>query len=632
MNFIVGMIGNNPTVKYAYDEMARLLKRIDPSTYIDLRIYNERIEEKSNLLWLGIDGTVKEDKEDEIYISVKGTSGIITGSNPRSVLMAAYRFMYELGCRFVYPGAEGEIVPMRKLTEEDLNVFVDEKPSYRYRAIALEAAVGYEHVRNIIEWLPKVGMNGYYIPFYSQISFFQRLYNEDPAFGFAPIKEEDIVLLRGDLENEVRKRGLEYHIGGHGWHCEPFGIHAPDWSVYEGEISEETRGYLAEIDGVRELWTGKPMNTNLCYSNPKVREIMTDAVVSFCKEHPADFVSFCVGDDKNNHCECEKCREKLPSDFYVMMLNELDEKLTKEGMDTKVKTSLYQDLLWTPEHEKINNPDRFALGFAPIDRTYTHSYAELDTTKEFEIAPYVRNRLTMPTSVEENLFRLSKWQEFFGTDDGYVFDYHLLWDQAIDPGYYQCAKILHEDMTNLDKIGLNGMISCQAQRVAFPTGLPIYCMVKGLWDKSSKFEDVSSEYFTATFGEDASKVETYLQTLSELFDPSYMRCEKAKDIEGMAKKYDKAKEVIEKFRAENISVKENSSPYWKNLKYHADMCIRYADTVIKCISCDDEEVRKAAKDEFAKFIYDIELNIHEIFDAANYIWGFRKHLRAVEKL
>lgn len=632
MNFIIGMIGNNETVKYAYDEMVRLLRRMDSTTYIDLRIYNERIEEKSNLLWLGMDGTVKEDKEDEIYISVKGTSGIITGANPRSVLMAVYRFMYELGCKYLYPSAQGEIVPTRKLTESDLNIFVNEKPSYRYRAIALEAAVGYEHVRNIIEWLPKVGMNAYYIPFYSQMSFFQRLYNEDPAFGFAPIKEEDIILLRGDLENEVRKRGLEYHVGGHGWHCEPFGIHAPDWGVYKGEISDEVRGYLAQIDGVRQLWTGKPMNTNLCYSNPKVREIMTDAVVAFCKEHPADFVSFCVGDDKNNHCECEKCREKLPSDFYVMMLNELDEKLTAEGMDIKVKLSLYQDLLWIPEHEKINNPDRFAMGFAPIDRTYTHSYAELDTTKKFEIAPYVRNRLAMPTSVEENLFRLSKWQEFVGTNDGYVFDYHLLWDQAIDPGYYQCAKILHEDMTNLDKIGLNGMISCQAQRVAFPTGLPIYSMVKGLWDKNSKFEDVCQEYFSATYGEDASKVENYMATLSELFDPSYMRGEKTKDVQGITKKYNEAKQVIEKFRAENISVKENSSPYWKNLKYHADMCIRYADTVIKCISCDDEVAREVAKTEFAKYIFDIDINIHEIFDAANYVYAFRKHLSNVERL
>jgi len=632
MNVIIGMIGSDPTVKYAYEEMVRLLKRMDPGTYIDLRVYSERIEEKKNLLWLGIDGTVKESEADEIYIAVKGTSGIITGANPRSVLMAAYRFMYELGCRFLYPGVEGEIVPPRKLTEAGVNVFVNEKPSYRYRTMTLEAAAGYEHIRNMIEWIPKVGMNGYYIPFYSQISFFQRLYNEDPAFGFAPIKEEDTILLRGELEKEIRKRGLEYHVGGHGWHCEPFGIHAPDWGVYEGEISEETRGYLAQIDGVRQFWQGKPINTNLCYSNPKVRDIMTDAVVAFCKEHPADFVSFCVGDDKNNHCECDKCREKLPSDFYVMMLNELDEKLTSEGMNIKVKLSVYQDLLWIPEHEKINNPDRFAIGFAPIDRTYTHSYGELDKDKKFEIAPYVRNRLTMPKSVEETLFRLSKWQEYLKNSDGYVFDYHLLWDQAIDPGYYQCAKILHEDMINLDKIGLNGMISCQAQRVAFPTGLPLYSMAKGLWDKNSKFEDVSSEYFIATFGSDALIVENYMATLSELFDPAYMRGEKEKDVQGMTIKYNEAKQVIEKFCAENISVKENSSSYWKNLKYHADMCIRYADTVITCISCDDEEIRKAAKEKFANYLYDIELNIHEIFDAANYIWAFRKHLSIVEKL
>ena len=81
-----------------------------------------------------------------------------------------------------------------------------------------------------------------------------------------------------------------------------------------------------------------------------------------------------------------------------------------------------------------------------------------------------------------------------------------------------------------------------------------------------------------------------------------------------------------------IAAKENSSPYWKNLKYHAQMCIRYADTVIRCISCDDEETRKNAKAEYAAFLYDMEMNIHEIFDAANYVWAFRKQLSKVEKL
>lgn len=633
MKIIIGRIGNDPTVKYAYEEMVRLLKRLDQGVFIDLRIYNGKIADKKGILWLGIDSSVEASDVDEIFIDVKNGAGIITGSNPRSVLMAVYRFFYELGYRFLYPGDQGEIIPKLTFTEADLNVFVNEKPSYRHRGVCVEGAVSYEHVKNMIEWLPKVGMNGYFMQFQTPGGFFKKIYNENPNFSFSSVDDEDVSLIWSKVEEDVKTRGLDFHAVGHGWTCEPFGIHATDWGVYEGEIPEETKEYFARIDGVRQLCNGKALNTNLCYSNPVVRNIMTDAVVDYCKKHTSvNYLHFWLADDKNNHCECDKCKEKLPADYYVIMLNELDEKLTAAGIETKIVCLVYEDLLWAPQCEKINNSDRFVLMFAPINRTYTHSFAEFDTTKKIELSPYVRNRLTMPESVEENIARLSKWQELFENSDSFNFDYHLMWDHHTDPGYYQCAKILHEDMTNLDKLGLNGMVSCQDQRVAFPTGLPIYCMAKGLWDKNSKFEDVSNEYFTATFGDDASKVENYMRTLSELFDPEYMRGEKAKDVEGITKKFGEAKEVIEKFLAENILAKENSSPYWKNLKYHADMSIRYADTVITCISTDDEEEREKAKAEFTKSVFGVELNIHEIFDAVNFVWSYRKYLAIVEKL
>jgi len=168
----------------------------------------------------------------------------------------------------------------------------------------------------------------------------------------------------------------------------------------------------------------------------------------------------------------------IPSDYYVMLLNELDKKLEKRGITTKIVCLVYVDLLWAPEKNKIENPDRFVLMFAPITRTYTTAFADADMSENITLAPYVRNRLTMPRSVAENMARLSKWQNEQINKDSFDFDYHLMWDHYIDPGYYECSKVLHTDMKNLDKLGLKGMISCQAQRVAFPTRLPMYSMAK----------------------------------------------------------------------------------------------------------------------------------------------------------
>lgn len=632
MKLIIGNIGSNPTVKYAYEELARLLKSMDSSLYIDLHVYNERIANKKGILWLGMDGSVKSSEQDEICIDVKDGTGIITGSNPRSVLIAAYRFMTELGCRFLYPGADGEIVPVRKLTESQLCVYVKEKPSFNHRGVCVEGAFGYVHARNMVEWLPKVGMNALFIQLRVPGAFFRRVYGQDPNFANVPLTDEDVPAIVSRIEEDLVLRDLHYHAMGHGWTCETFGMPTTDWEVYTGEVPEETKQYLAQVDGVRDLWKGKPLNTNLCYSNPVVRERLTDAVVDYCKEHPSvNYLHFWLADDKNNHCECEKCQEKIPSDYYVILLNEMDQKLTAAGIETKVVCLVYEDLLWAPESETIQNPDRFTLMFAPVSRTYTHSYAEFDSSKTFEDTPYVRNRLTMPSSVEELVAKLPKWREQFN-GDSFDFDYHLMWDHFTDPGYWECARILHADVTNLDKLYLDGLISCQSLRVAFPTGLPMYAMAKGLWDKTSKFEDVSLEYFTASFGEDADLVEGYLSTLSKLFDPAYMRGDKVKDVAGQTANYKKAKEVIQKFSDEHIFHKADSSPYWKNLAYHADLSLRYADVVIKCLSCADEAEKESVKAEFTKYIYDAELNIHEIFDAVNFDWSYRKYLAVVEKL
>ena len=50
------------------------------------------------------------DLDDAIAIEVGGGVGIIADSNPRSVLLATYRFLTELGCRWVRPGPDLSLI------------------------------------------------------------------------------------------------------------------------------------------------------------------------------------------------------------------------------------------------------------------------------------------------------------------------------------------------------------------------------------------------------------------------------------------------------------------------------------------------------------------------------------------
>lgn len=96
--------------------------------------------------------------DDAVVIDVTGHEGVITGSNARSVLIAVYRYLREIGFCFIRPGKNGEKYPDAMYTDR---VFVNEAATTRYRIICIEGSEFYESVEEIIDWLPKVAMNGY---------------------------------------------------------------------------------------------------------------------------------------------------------------------------------------------------------------------------------------------------------------------------------------------------------------------------------------------------------------------------------------------------------------------------------------------------------------------------------------
>ena len=54
-----------------------------------------------------------------------------------------------------------------------------ERPAYRHRGVCIEGAVSWEHVRDMVAWLPKLGFNAYFIQFREAYNFFQRWYEHE---------------------------------------------------------------------------------------------------------------------------------------------------------------------------------------------------------------------------------------------------------------------------------------------------------------------------------------------------------------------------------------------------------------------------------------------------------------------
>lgn len=201
-------------------------------------------------------------------------------------------------------------------------------------------------------------------------------------------------------EAEIAKRGLQFHDIGHGFTTYPFGINndeIPSGTDVDALLSEEQREFMALRDGKRGI-RGRMNCAQFCMSNSKARSRICDYVVDYSKKYSnVDFLHVWLADGSNNHCECEECQKKTPSDWYMIFLNEIDEKLTEAGLNTRIVFISYTDTTWAPLEEKINNPDRLTMLFAPIYRSFAYSMPE--GKGKTDLKPYNRNKNVFPNSL-----------------------------------------------------------------------------------------------------------------------------------------------------------------------------------------------------------------------------------------
>ena len=528
-------LGKEAPVQFAAGELKRYLKKMTGRTVGTRAVASYRPDAKG--IWVGVasafpgvaPASVTECNhpfDDAVYVRGSRRHVTVTGVNPRSVLFAAYRYLEELGCRWLRPGRDGERVP-RRADPLGRRVAIQEAPSYRHRCICIEGSCSEAHVRSMIDYGVKRGFNSYFFQFRNAYAFFSRWYATERhrGRGTTPFADEEAFAICDRLKAQMHKRGMIVHRVGHGWTCEPLGISGNEWVQSKKPIPSATRKLLAQLDGKRDLFHGVPLNTQLCYSNPKVRTIMAEAIAQYAQTHPdEEVVHVWLADGSNNFCECPSCRKERPSEFYVLLLNQIDELLTRKGSATRIVFLAYVDLLWAPTKNRIKNPDRFVLMFAPITRSYTKSFLE-DRSRGEKIGPYVCNKLQFPSSPRANLKLLAGWTKRF-QGDCVDFDYHLWRDHTYDPGQTALAQVLFEDVRGLDKLGMNGFISCQIQRVFFPTGLYMHVMGKGLWNAQTDYRTMVDEYFVDVFGRQGPVVKEYLAQLSRLFDPPFLRGEK----------------------------------------------------------------------------------------------------------
>ncbi|MBR4863424.1 MAG: DUF4838 domain-containing protein [Oscillospiraceae bacterium] len=546
--------------------------------------------------------------DDVIHVDTTEDGGILAGSNMRSILFAVYRFLRENGCRWLYPGIDGEYIPTIDALQP---VSWHKAADHRIRGFCDEGCVSQENMLECIDFYPKLELNTFMVEWFIPNGYYNRYYTHQHNTGnFIPEPANDTQILRWrrHCETEISKRGLLLFAIGHGWTCKALGL--PTNNSVNNDFTyltftEEQLAAFAMINGERKMFRKAPLFTQICMSRADLRSKIADAIVDYAETHRnMTYLRVSLADGGKNHCECEECRKLRPADWFWKILNEADEKLTAKNLPTRLSFSSYMDTFFAPQEERLKNPDRFIMSYAPIARDYCSSINENSVIPE--PTPYVRNAWERPTTTEAGYALFREYQKIW-KGNVYCFEYHFWRHQFLDPGGLALARRLHEDVRALKVMGIRGMAEDGSQRSAWPNAFATYIYAATLMNRDVDFDTVAEDYFSHAYGADWKQAMQLLQKISDAFDFAYMEGTKSKD-EQISAYYNpdhvpQLKKVYELAALErNMAQKHLSMEYrpqtisWRLLLRHAEYIEKWAAIMIAKAEGDNYKALAMAKD------------------------------------
>ena len=624
------------TLRYSAEELKKYAQMMMPSLTVDVTVggFSEDAVNIGLLSDLGLsDEGVKDAMLDDLIdVNINGLSGYIAGSNERSCLMGVYNFFKSCGCSWVRPGNDGEYVPKKDISSHSFKF--RKLADFPFRGECSDGATSFEHMRDTVIWLPKVNMNlfmvQHYYPYHQMNRWHRHLENTRLPHEDMPYEKcvEEIECLK----KIIKKCGLQLHAVGHDILNEAVGIrYLKPGDPYD--ISEETKKAFALVDGKRELFGKSPVFTQLCMSQEWVQNLVVDWIVDYLKEHPEiDLLHFWLADASDNQCECEDCQKKHPSDWYVIILNKLDEKLTAEKIDSKIVFIMYVDTLWPPIEEKIKNPSRFIMTTACgpiINNPFEPAY-------EGGLPEWTRNKFSIPAGGLPMIKTFS--DAWMGVFDGprFIFDYVFFTPHYADLGYMKLTRTIAANTKKLKATGFDGIMSCQTHRCYFPTGLPVTLFGEFLFDYSRDTENFIDDYMKASFGPDYKLATEYLEAVSNAFnleisfkdsDVTFLDdsedkkvYEKIKGIIGNEKAGDviaTVPEIVDGFAPvveRNLALDDKcQKESWRILLYHGEYCKRMTK-IYFALSRRDTDGATKYFNEILDYISEIEPEMHPYLD------------------
>ena len=205
------VLRSNPTVWFAAEELKKYLRMMMPDAG-DFFISEDPSAKDGFRLGLLEDFGLPDEAEDPvlddvIHVDAGADGGVLAGSNARSVLFAVYRFLRENGCRWLYPGVDGEYVPLRDVQAVKYHKLAD----HRFRGFCNEGAESQQCMLDTIDHCAKLELNVYMMEFNIPFTYYNKYYahkNNETNRPPEPVSLDQVLQWKRQCETEIAKRGL----------------------------------------------------------------------------------------------------------------------------------------------------------------------------------------------------------------------------------------------------------------------------------------------------------------------------------------------------------------------------------------------------------------------------------------
>ena len=254
---------------------------------------------------------------DTVAVVADAAAGALycAGNNPRAAMCAAFTLLDHLGCRWFWPGEDGEFLPSpsKDLAVAD-DLLIRETAAFHNRQLSTH-------------------------PDKAKSAFF--------------------------AHNRMNPRGDPH---GHGF-TKSWGGHSFNWIWPEDctSINDYFAKYpeqFAENGGVRVI-------NQHCYTNPDTIRTFSDWICRFWEGHPDVEVLNLSARDTPIYCHCAECSKVDSSTLFFRFLNQITEEATRRFPGRRYGTIAYSFYLKPPQVALRGN---ISVSYCMYDRCYKHRF------------------------------------------------------------------------------------------------------------------------------------------------------------------------------------------------------------------------------------------------------------------